>query len=395
LRVNIPSSQDLRVLGHHGLDGRGDAMQVVRNGDVLYVGHTGTSGAGTSILDVADPANPKLVTQWDAPAKTHTHKVQVADGLLLVNHELFPYKSTPTGEHSAGLAVYELSDPLRPRQIGFWSSGGRGVHRIVYTGGRYAHVSAIPEGFRDRIWVVIDLSDPTNPVEATRWWVPGQHVDEEPVVVQSDHAHHRVAAHHALVADNVAYLGYDDSNLIVLDVSDITKPRKIGECVWGGGATHTCLPLPGRNLLVVTDEQQTDGPGAPERLIHLVDIENPAEPRYLRPLPAPDAAYDTLPRRFGPHNLHENQAGAFSSERLVFASYFSAGVRVYDLADRDDPREIAHWVPEGTVPDQTIQINDLFVDSDKLIWATERHESGVYVLEAEGNLAQLMNEEIS
>src|SRR5690606_38738840 len=138
LQVNISSSQDLRVLGHHGLDGRGDAMQVMRKGDALYVGHTGTSGAGTSILDVSDPAKPRLVTQWDAPAQTHSHKVQVADGLLLTNHELYPYKSTPTGAHSAGLAVYELSDPLRPRQIGFWNSGGRGVHRVVYNGGRYA-----------------------------------------------------------------------------------------------------------------------------------------------------------------------------------------------------------------------------------------------------------------
>jgi len=31
---------------------------VIRHGDVLYVGHTGTSGMGTTILDVADPARP-------------------------------------------------------------------------------------------------------------------------------------------------------------------------------------------------------------------------------------------------------------------------------------------------------------------------------------------------
>jgi hypothetical protein len=32
--------------------------------------------------------------------------------------------------------------------------------------------------------------------------------------------------------------------------------------------------------------------------------------------------------RFGAHSLHENQPGAYRSERLVFATYLPAGVRV-------------------------------------------------------------------
>ena len=92
-------------------------MQVMRHGDTLYVGHAGTTGAGTSILDVSAPDRPELVTQWDAPANTHTHKVQVADGLLLVNHERFPYRpKKPLGPHSAGVAIYRLDDPFEPKQ---------------------------------------------------------------------------------------------------------------------------------------------------------------------------------------------------------------------------------------------------------------------------------------
>ncbi len=56
--------------------------------------------------------------------------------------------------------------------------------------------------------------------------------------------------------------------------------------------------------------------------------------------------FDDLPMRFGAHNLHENRAGSYRSERIVFATYFSAGVRVYDLADPARPAEVAHWVPE-------------------------------------------------
>src|ERR1700680_4482961 len=83
----------LRVLAQHDLGGYGDGMQVLREGDTLYVGHMGTSGMGTSILDVADPTRPVLVTQWPAPPRTPSPKVQVADGLLLVNHEKFPYRA--------------------------------------------------------------------------------------------------------------------------------------------------------------------------------------------------------------------------------------------------------------------------------------------------------------
>ena len=43
------SSSGLRLIAHHDLGG---------HGDVLYVGHTGTSGMGTMILDVAGPARP-------------------------------------------------------------------------------------------------------------------------------------------------------------------------------------------------------------------------------------------------------------------------------------------------------------------------------------------------
>ena len=376
----------LRVLAQHDLGGYGDGMQVLREGDTLYVGHMGTSGIGTSILDVADPARPVLVTQWPAPPGTHNHKVQVADGLLLVNHEKFPYRAAAGAPFSAGLAVYRLDDPVKPEQVAFWPSGGRGVHRIVWTGGRYAHMSAIPDHFRDRIWVVVDLADPQQPVEAGRWWWPGQRDDEHPHWPDSD----RHAAHHALLDGDRAYLGYDDAGMVVLDVSDITHPRQVGHLQWAGGSTHTCLPLPGRKLVVVTDEQVADGPHAPQRAIRVVDVSG-ASPQVMAVCPHPDG-FDDLPLRFGAHNLHENRAGSYRSERLVFATYFSAGVRVYDLADAGHPVEVAHWVPEAPPGQPVAQINDLFVDDGGLIWATDRISGGLYTLEPEPALAALMEQ---
>src|SRR5204863_6568892 len=97
----------LELVGHCDLEERGDGMQVMRNGDVLYVGHMGDFGVGTSVVDIADPARPKVLRQISVPKGTHSHKVQLADGLLLANHEQYPYRvGVP---ESTGLLVYDVT----------------------------------------------------------------------------------------------------------------------------------------------------------------------------------------------------------------------------------------------------------------------------------------------
>lgn len=377
----------IRTVSRHDLGGYGDGMQVLREGDAVYVGHFGPSGAGTSILDVSDPAAPRLVRQWMAPHGTHTHKVQVADGLLLVNHEQFrggdPY--------STGMAVYSLADPFDPHQIGWFTSTGLGVHRIVFTGGRYAYVSAIPDGFDDRIWVVVDLADPTNPVEAGRWWWPGQWVAGGETPTWPDGK--RYAAHHAMVEGDRAYLGYGDGGLVVLDIADRTAPREIARLSWEpGGDTHTCLPLEGRDLLVITDEVVTEGRAGEPHLVRVVDISDETAPRVVGVCPPPPDEFYDRGLRFGPHNLHENRPGSYRSATLLFCTYFNAGLRVYDVSDAEHPVEVAHWVPETPAGQAASQINDVFVTADHEIWVTDRVAGGVYCLAPDDELDRRMTE---
>src|SRR4051794_27162817 len=68
--------------------------QVVAEGDFAYVGHM-RPPEGTSIIDVADPRRPRIVSQITLPAHTHSHKVRAHGDIMLVNNELF--RST-TGE---------------------------------------------------------------------------------------------------------------------------------------------------------------------------------------------------------------------------------------------------------------------------------------------------------
>jgi hypothetical protein len=381
-------ARSLQLAAHSDLRGCGDGMQIVRHDDALYVGHLGTSGMGTSVLDISDPRHPVLIRQFPASPGSHSHKVQVGDGLLLVNEEQFrggrPF--------SAGMIVYDVHDPFDPKPIGRFASGGLGVHRIVYTGGRYAYVSAIPEGFDDRIWVIVDLTDPERPVEAGRWWWPGmwRAGGEAP----SWPAGRRYAAHHALLDGDLAFLAFGDAGMVVLDVADVGTPRVVSKLGWSpGGDTHTCLPLPSRRLVLSTDEAVKDRCKEEEKLVRVIDVADAESPRVVGICPPPDREFCRRGLRFGPHNLHENLPGSYRSDTLAFVTYFNAGLRVYDTSEADRPREVAFWVPETPAGQEAPQINDLYVDETGLVFTTDRIGGGLYVLQPDDELLDTMERE--
>lgn len=374
-----------RQLGQSDLGGYGDGMQVMRAGDALYVAHFGPSGMGTSILDASDPTDPVLVKQMPSPEGAHTHKVQLADGLLLTNHEAFR-GGVP---ERTGLAVYDLTDPFAPEEIGFWNSTGKGVHRIVYEGGRYAYVSATPERFDERIWVVVDLADPTNPVERARWWWPGMRDDETPTWPDDESR----SVHHAMVQGDRAYLGFWDSGMVILDISDLDDISVVSHLQWEvGGHTHTALPMPGRDIVVVTDEALSNNCEGDPHMVRVVDVSDETRPEVVAICPEPEGDFCDRGLRFGAHCLHENRPDSYRSAEVVFATYFNGGLRVYDVADPVAPVEIAHWIPECPPGQPACQINDVWVGEDLLTYVTDRVNGGVYILEPEPHLANRLRE---
>ena len=380
----------LALIGHSDLGGFGDGMQLMRSGDALYVAHFGPSGMGTTILDVSDVSNPVVARQWEAPANSHTHKVQVAGGLLLTNHERFRSNE----ECSAGMAVYDLADPFEPKPVGFWESTGDGVHRIVYEGGRYAYLSATPDGYNGRIWMIIDLDDPTDPRETGRWWWPGQWSGggETPGWPEDRDWN----THHAMVNGDRAYVGLWDGGMVILDISDHASPEVISHLNWDeGGETHTCLPLPGRGLIAVTDEATTDGCAGPPHWVRVIDATDEGNPTVLAVCPEPEGDFCDRGLRFGAHCLHENRPGSYRSEELLLVSYFNAGVRVYDIAVPGSPVDIAWYIPECPPGQEAIQVNDVWVGEDLLVYITDRGNGGVYILEPDQSLSDRMREAAS
>ena len=99
--------------------------QVVLDGDYAYVGHM-QPPHGTSVLDVTDPANPKVIASIDIPPGLHSHKVRVANDVMVVNRER-TRGDKPAGDF-VGLRIFDVSRPGNPRDICHWQCAGMGVH---------------------------------------------------------------------------------------------------------------------------------------------------------------------------------------------------------------------------------------------------------------------------
>ena len=372
---------NLRLIGHSDLAGQGDGMQLMLKDHYLFVGHV-LGKMGTTVLDVSNPKEPKVVQQLKIPPFTHSHKVQISGDILIVNYEKYPMGPGGTFPERAGIQILDISDPVNPRELGFFQTGGKGVHRVWYSGGKYAHMSATPEGFSDRIMMIVDVSDPTNPQEVSKWWEPGMWTagGEKPYWASDL----RISAHHPVVWKGRAYWGFWDLGIIIMDISDPANPKEVSRLGWGpkdGGHTHTAMPLPDRNLLVVTDEATTANCDEVAKRVRLVDISDETKPRVISKFPEPQGDYCERGLRFGPHNVHENRPGSFISDQIIYVTYFNAGLRVVDISDAENPKEIAYYVPRTPESQQAIQTNDVYVAKNGLIYISDRAGGGVDILE--------------
>ena len=146
--------------------------------------------------------------------------------------------------------------------------------------------------------------------------------------------------------------------MVVIDISDLTRPRTISRLGWEeGGHTHTALPLPDRNLVVVTDEAVTEGCDGDRHMVRIVDVTDETAPFVRSICPVPEGDFCERGLRFGAHCLHENRPNSYRSQELMFVTYFNAGLRVYDVADPDAPRRGGPLDPgvstqPGSGPDQ-------------------------------------------
>lgn len=357
------SARNVQLVGHLEIEGGG---MVDVQGDLAVVGHMGPPYA-TTLIDVADPARPRILSRIPVRAGTHSHKARLCGSILAINVEQYG----GGGDGTAGLALFDVGDPRHPRETAYCRMGGTGVHRFqMDCERRLIYASASADGFEGNFVTIIDIADPAHPREVGRWWMPGQRLAAEEKNASSGTAHR---THHPLRLGDRLYVSLWYEGFAILDISDPARPRLVSHVAdrpAGGAPTHTALPvghrIMGRNWLVVFDEEIGGGnPPAPMRLYDITDERRPALAAAFQVPPDPSGKTGG---RFGAHQPHE----FVGTDNLVYAAWFSGGLRVMDISNPAKPREVGHYIPPPGRGARFAQSNDVFVDGRGLIYLIDR-----------------------
>jgi len=406
----VQSSSNMEIIGHSNLNGAGKggeglALRQYPDGRrVLFLAHE-SAPMCVSVVDVTKPEDPRVVTQIPVPApELRCNSLGLSGTTMAVAHQ-----SDKGGQAGAGMEVYDVADPAHPRKLSYFDTSGphsRGVHYLWFADGRYAYLATGARDFTphdprdDQFLMIVDLSDPSHPREAGRWWMPGTRVgDKEPAPPRVKSLDTGIRMHTPIVSadrPDRAYVGWIDGGFVVLDIADEAHPKLVARRSWQSqdlGFAHTVLPIPSRNLAIQTEEAtQANCKDWPKR-DWVWDIADETRPYPLSAMPAPAdfAALCKQGGRFGAHNIHQNRPDgtARNLKNTLVGSFFNGGVRAYSIADPRAPKEIGFMVdapPLGN-PTHSIQINDVYVDENGLIYANDRLSGGLDIIRYTGSIA--------
>ena len=352
--------------------------QVWVEGTTLFIGHM-RHPSGTTIVDVADPRNPKILSRIEVPEGWHSHKVRVCDGIMIVNHE----RLGPPGhvDFGGGLAIYDVAKPAEPKLISKWTTHGRGVHRYDFDG-RYAYISPTVEGYVGNIVMILDLADPTQPQEVGRWWIPGQWASGGEEYPWDDWVPPR--CHHPLRVGDRLYVSYWHHGFFILDIADMSHPKLVSSANTSASfphPTHTCLvmpePLKGRKVMIVADEDVAKLYPAAPAFTWIYDITKENFPVPISSFQVEGIDEDGAPQQpmTGCHQPSER----FNGTLLPFA-WFAQGLRILDVADPFQPREVAYYEPDPPAGFERSSANDVTIDDRGVIYLIDR-QRGVDIIE--------------
>lgn len=407
-------SKNVRSVGRLDLPGGG---QIVVQGTLAIVGHMDPPH-GTSIVDVSDPAAPKLLSTITLnDTRSHSHKIRVAGDLMITNVEryrrhfvrkgdLIPglrsdlEKSLgrlPTdddlatalgvepadisvlederkrGYQDGGFKLWDISNPSEPRLLHHERTFGLGVHRFDMDE-KYAYISTEMEGYVGNILVIYDIAEPSKPIEVSRWWLPGQNLAGGETPTWSGYGHR---LHHAMRQGDYLWAAVWDAGMRVIDISNMSRPKTVGSYdyhPWVVEPTHTFLPvaheIAGRKIALVADEEHEHRHGQPHAGLWLFDISDvgnmqPISTFHVSEL---DSPWARAPGRFGLHQFQEHIDGS-----LVYCAWFGGGLRVVDIADPTMPKEAGYFIPAPYPGEDAPQTNDVDVDDRGLIYLIDRN----------------------
>jgi hypothetical protein len=402
-----PQAAPLRVVAHLAVHKGGPNADVSVHRGFAYIGDypvddkcSGARNPGIAVVDVRTPNEPRVVSRLAHLRGSWTEDIVVyraTVGPLRGRDVAVSGVQRCDGRDARfrGVRAWDVTDPTHPRLLGQLGTGccTAGVHAISVTQradlNRVLVLATVPQSDRhDRRgrgdFRLIDATDPRRLRPLADWGVlshfgrtPGRHTGCADLSIG-----------HAATpsADGRrAFISYFDSGVVVLDISRPGRPRYVGRTTYGprdDGDAHSTSYDDRRGLLFVADE----------------DFCAPARPNtdagwgYLLIYEAGDS---TTPKQIGEFRTLRSRSASMMADaaysihdplligNTLYASWYDDGVRVLDVTDPVNPREIA-WFDERVAKSRLGSIWGIAVDpATGLIYASGMG-SGLWILERAG-----------
>ena len=438
--------KDMQLKGYNDLQGRSAYQPIIqKQGDrwIAYVGHHGGEAInpltgkaepnGTSIVDVTNPAQPQYL--YHIPGGKGAGEAGGAQMVRACEGKDLP-KGTPGKTYllrtNGNLAqeIWDVTNPSNPTLVSTVVTGLNGTHKNWWecdTGIAYLVSDGRPTGWRtNRMTKIYDLSDPAHPRFIRDFGRPGQEPGSSGPVPEGVHGPIRLG--------NRVYFAYGTSVDGMLQIVDREKllrgnpesPNPLAPTPanllypqvgrldmspnWGA---HTSFPILGvqiadfaknlngqvRDFVFVTSEATANNCQEFRHLTFVVDITTESKPFSVANFQVPESSGNFCDRggRFGPHATSESFTPIYY-KKIVFISYFNAGVRAADIRDPYRPTEVAFYIPATTAKTDkrcgqvggaetckvAIQTNNVEVDERGFIYIVDRANTGMHILELTG-----------
>ncbi len=432
--------KNMNLVGFDNLQGRSAYQPLIVNQNgryIAYVGHHGGQSStpdqfpesnGTSILDVTNPANPIYLKHLGGGAGAGEAGGAQMARVCRLGGTYYLLRTQANAAHE----VYNVNDPANPALVSTIkdpTTGGdlTGTHKNWWdcsTGLAYL-VSGLEGWNTERMLQVYDLGNPASPQFIRNFWIPGQEPGGTPDREISLHG--CISMADTSHDDGRLYCGYGTSSnglllildrqlLVTGDPNDVTTPivGRLETPAFMGA--HTTFPVPDidvaelregdqrnpRDFVVLVNEATGSQPCRQARqMVFMVDVTDVVRPWPTSNFNVPEASGDFCQRggRFGAHASNESFTSLFY-RKIVFVSWFNAGVRAVDIRDPFNPKEVGYYVPNttsdtfpvGPAGQQVvvIQTNNVEVDDRGFIYIVDRSGTGLHILKLTGSAAKIV-----
>jgi hypothetical protein len=396
------TSSNFTLVGHDSLMDRGmNAAPALYHDDTsgktfVYVGSR-TDGshpnAGVLVVDVSDPSKPDVVGQIGPPDEglpsmtSRELRVWPQQKVLIVMNfscsAILHACVSPAdliGSTNPNFEFYDLSDPANPKLVSTYTPSRTPHEMFLWVDPKQPssrallYISTPTTSFTEPNMIVTDISGWKNGKfpEIAKW-------DGEKYFPPKELDAYDVRQHSMDVSPDGkrVYIAYLGGSVVILDSSELAagtgtklsfvlKPQDSPR--WWNDYAHTAEKVPGRPLLLVTDEiygkaiqpLEVNNFGCPWGWVHMIDISDPAHAKVIGQYQTFESrkAYCDTSAGQDPANTYFTAYAAHNPTVLgpiAFVTWHSDGLQAVDITDPAHPTQAGFY---SESPEQFVVTED-------------------------------------